>query len=331
MKMVSWNVTRRCNLYCDHCYRESGPEAGDVSRELSTAEGFNLLEDLQKTGFRLIIFSGGEPLLRLDLVELVVRASELGLYPVLGTNALEISQEKLESLIAAGLKGMGISLDSVRPEVHDEFRGREGAWEKTVASIKKIVDAGVPVQINTTLTENNYAELDDLIDFAREVGARALHPFFLVPTGRAKEIESSSLRAKKYQQMIEKVLKRQQQVEIELKPTCAPQFLVQAEKMGLDLRFSRGCLAGVSYCCILPEGEVHICPYLPVEVGNIRENSFSEIWNDSPIFQKLRDYSSYQDKCGSCSEVDICGGCRARAYYYSEGDYLAADPWCQVR
>ncbi len=331
MKMVSWNVTRRCNLYCDHCYRESGPEAGDLNQELSTAEGFRLLEDLQKTGFHLVIFSGGEPLLRPDLVELVDRASELSLYPVLGTNALEISQERLQNLIAAGLKGMGISLDSVCPEVHDEFRGREGAWQKTVASIKKIVDAGVPVQINTTLTENNYAELDDLIDFTRELGARALHPFFLVPTGRARKIEGSSLRAEKYQQMIEKVLTRQQQVEIELKPTCAPQFLVQAEKMGMSLRFSRGCLAGVSYCCILPEGEVHICPYLPVEAGNIRNNRFSEIWNNSPIFQKLRDYSNYRDKCGSCPDVDICGGCRARAYYYSEGDYLAADPWCQVR
>lgn len=331
MKMVSWNLTRSCNLHCDHCYRDAGPDAGDVDSELSTEEGFELLNELKEEGFMLVIMSGGEPLMRDDLEELVQHASDIGLRPVLGTNAVDVNRERLESLKEAGLKGAAVSLDSVDPEVHDEFRGFEGAWEKTVSSIEKMVDVGIPVQINTTISEMNYDELDEIVEFAEGLGARAVHPFFLVPTGRGKEIESSSLRAERYQEMIEKVLDMMDDTDLELKPTCAPQFMVQAEKMDKPMRYSRGCLAGVSYCCVLPEGEVHVCPYLPVEAGDLREESFREIWNESGVFEKLRDFEYYEGGCGDCPNIDICGGCRARAYYYSDGDYLAADPWCKVR
>ncbi len=331
MKMVSWNITRKCNLYCDHCYRDAGPEAGNEEDELSTEEGYELLESLKRAGFRLLILSGGEPLLRSDLPELVAKAAELGLYPVLGTNALEFKESKLETLQEAGLQGMGVSLDSVTPEIHDDFRGVKGAWQKTVDSIKKMVAHDMPVQINMTLSTKNYQELQSMITFAEEIGAKALHPFFLVPTGRGKKIESSSLRARKYQEMIEEILQKQKETDLELKPTCAPQFLVQAEKMDMSLRFSRGCLAGISYCCILPEGEVHICPYLPVKVGDLSQNTFAEIWEESPVLKKLREYHHYEGACGHCEDIDICGGCRARAYYYSNGNYLAADPWCQVK
>lgn len=331
LKMISWNLTRSCNLRCDHCYRDAGPDAGNIENELSTEEGFKLLDELKKEGFMLVIFSGGEPLMRDDLEELVEYASEIGLRPVLGTNAVEVSRERLEDLKEAGVKGAAVSLDSVDPEIHDKFRGSEGAWAKTVSSIKKMVDVGIPVQINITISELNYGELDEIVEFAEKLGARAVHPFFLVPTGRGKDIESSSLRAERYQEMIEKVLKKMDETDLELKPTCAPQFMVQAEKMDKSLRYSRGCLAGVSYCCVLPEGEIHICPYLPVKAGDLREESFSEIWNESEVFQKLRDFKNYEGKCGRCPSIDICGGCRARAYYYSGGEYLAADPWCKVR
>jgi len=331
MKMISWNLTRSCNLRCDHCYRDAGPDAGDVESELSTEEGFELLNELKEEGFMLVILSGGEPLIRDDLEELVEHASDIGLRPVLGTNAVDVKRERLESLKEAGLKGAAVSLDSVDPETHDEFRGFEGAWEKAVSSIEKMVDVGIPVQINMTVSELNYDELDEMVEFAEELGARAVHPFFLVPTGRGKEIESSSLRAERYQKMIEKTLEKMDGTELELKPTCAPQFMVQAEKMEKSLRYSRGCLAGVSYCCVLPEGEVHVCPYLPVKAGDLREESFSEIWNESEVFEKLREFENYEGECGECPNIDICGGCRARAYFYSDGDYLAADPWCQVR
>ena len=332
MKMVSWNMTRRCNLRCQHCYRDSGPEAGSPDSELSTEEGRVLLEDLAREDFFLVIFSGGEPLLREDLEELISYAEKLGLRPVLGTNAVELSRERIRSLARVGLKGMAVSLDSASPSGHDSFRGVEGCWQQAVDSAAQAVEEGIPVQINATISRQNRAEVDEMIELAREIGARSFHPFFLVPTGRGVDIEEDALRPDEYQEMIEYVLEKEKEVDLQIKPTCAPQFMVQAEKMDISLHYNRGCLAGLSYCCILPEGEVHVCPYLPVSAGSIREKSFSEIWRESKVFERLRDFSLYEGECGECGYVDICGGCRGRAYFYSEDDsVLASDPWCQVR
>ena len=323
--LISWNTTKKCNMYCEHCYRDSGPEK--QPDELNTREGKELIDEIVKAGFRLIIFSGGEPLLREDIYELVEHAADRGIRPVLGSNGSLICRDVARRLKQSGAAGIGISLDSIDPETHDQFRQTEGAWQKAVEGIKNCIAAGMPVQVNTTITENNYDQFEDITDFAIDLGVRAVHPFFLVPTGRGKAIERDSVRARRYHEMIEEVMDKQRQVDIELKPTCAPQFMAVAEEQHMQLRFSRGCLAGTSYCCILPEGEVHICPYLPVEAGNIREMPFSEIWEESEIFQQLRSLD-YEGNCGLCDYADICGGCRARAYFYSDGDYMAGDPWC---
>ena len=167
-----------------------------------------------------------------------------------------------------------------------------------------------------------------MADFAVKNGVQAVHPFFLVPTGRGKDIEEEAVKSENYFKMIKTVLEKQKVVPIELKPTCAPQFMPMAKEMDIPMRYSRGCLAGIAYCCIIPNGDVHICPYLPISTGNIREKSFDKIWKESEIFNKLRDFSKYEGKCGKCGSVEICGGCRARAYYYSEGNYMAEEPWC---
>ncbi|SDM04820.1 radical SAM/SPASM domain-containing protein [Halarsenatibacter silvermanii] len=334
MKMISWNITRRCNLKCQHCYRDSGPDSGSVEAELTTIEGLQLLNEIAEEGFSLVIFSGGEPLIRSDLEELVAEASSLGMHPVLGTNAVSLTEERLSSLKEAGLQGMGISLDSYQPDQHDEFRGVEGAWQKAVRAAKMCAEKGMPVQINATISRDNCGELTEMIELSEEIGARSFHPFFLVPTGRGKEIEEAALRPEEHQEVLKRVLRLAGEADVKIKPTCAPQFMALAEEMGISLPYSRGCLAGVSYCCILPEGDVHICPYLPVAAGHVREKSFSQIWQESEIFERLRDFSQYRGSCGSCSFIDVCGGCRARAYYYSDGsskdNVLAGDPWCRV-
>ncbi|MCK8824449.1 putative heme d1 biosynthesis radical SAM protein NirJ2 [Fuchsiella alkaliacetigena] len=324
--LISWNTTKECNLYCKHCYRDSGPDEKEVD-ELSTAEGKKLLAEIAKAGFKIIIFSGGEPLLRDDIYELVECAVEEGLRPVFGTNGMYITEEMAQKLKEAGAAGMGISLDSVEPEIHDEFRQFEGAWEKAIKGIQNCVKVGLPVQINTTISDLNYDEFEEITDLAVELGARAHHPFFLVPTGRGKEIEEDSVRARRYHELIERIMEKQKEVEIELKPTCAPQFMAVAQEKGMEMRFTRGCLAGTDYCCILPNGEVHICPYLPVKVGHVRETPFDQLWENSEIFKELRSLD-YKGSCGSCVYTEICGGCRARAYYYSDGDYMAGEPWC---
>lgn len=322
--IVSWNTTNACNMYCDHCYRDAGCKAEE---ELSTAEAKTLLEQIARAGFKIMIFSGGEPLMRPDIVELVAYAASLGLRPVFGTNGTLITLEMAQKLKAAGAMGMGISLDSMDREKHNQFRKFPGAWEGAVQGMRNCRAAGLPFQIHTTVMEWNNHELEDLTDFAVAEGAVAHHFFFLVPTGRAKTIEAESLRAEAYEDTLTRIMKKQQEVEIELKPTCAPQFLRIAAQMGLKTRFRRGCLAGTAYCIISPRGKVQPCAYLNMELGDVRQTPFDEIWKNSEVLNKLRTLE-YSGGCGSCEYKRACGGCRARAAYYHEGDYMAEEPWC---
>ncbi|MDD6164360.1 MAG: putative heme d1 biosynthesis radical SAM protein NirJ2 [Anaerovibrio slackiae] len=322
--IVSWNTTNACNMYCDHCYRDAGCKAEE---ELSTAEAKTLLEQIARAGFKIMIFSGGEPLMRPDIVELVAHAASLGLRPVFGTNGTLITLEMAQKLKAAGAMGMGISLDSMDREKHNKFRKFPGAWEGAVQGMRNCRAAGLPFQIHTTVMEWNNHELEDLTDFAVAEGAVAHHFFFLVPTGRAKTIEAESLRAEAYEDTLTRIMKKQQEVEIELKPTCAPQFLRIAAQMGLKTRFRRGCLAGTAYCIISPRGKVQPCAYLNMELGDVRQTPFDEIWKNSEVLNKLRTLE-YSGGCGSCEYKRACGGCRARAAYYHEGDYMAEEPWC---
>ncbi|MDD2453646.1 MAG: radical SAM protein [Synergistales bacterium] len=324
--LISWNTTSRCNLFCRHCYRESGP-GNDRSGELSTAEGISLIGSIKRAGFRLLILSGGEPLLREDIFELVSAARDAGLVPAMGTNGTLLTEETAARLAECGLKGAAVSVDSLDREYHDTFRGAAGAFDSAQQGIRNALAAGLRVQINLTLTDRNLDQFDRMVDYYGEMGVHAVHPFFLVPTGRALSMAEEELKSEGYFSMIRKILEKQGKTSMELKPTCAPQFMPMAKELGIPQRFSRGCLAGVSYCCILPKGDVHVCPYLPVKAGNVREEPFEEIWKNSEVFLKLRDFSAYEGSCGKCEYIDICGGCRARAYYYT-GNLMAEEPWC---
>lgn len=322
--IISWNTTNACNMYCDHCYRDAGCKAED---ELSTQEAKTLLDQIAKAGFKIMIFSGGEPLLRPDILELVRHATARGLRSVFGTNGTLISEETAQALKAAGAMGMGISLDSLDREKHDAFRKFPNAWEGAVRGMRNCRKAGLPFQMHTTVMDWNQDELEAMTDFAVAEGAVAHHFFFLVPTGRAATIEAESLRARAYEETLTRILQKQQSVDIELKPTCAPQFMRIAAQMGLKLRFSRGCLAGTSYCIISPTGKVQPCAYLNTPLGDVREMPFDEIWRNNPVLQELRTLD-YKGGCGSCAYKRACGGCRARAAYYHGGDYMAEEPWC---
>ena len=322
--IVSWNTTNACNMYCAHCYRDAGCKAEE---ELSTQEAKTLLEQIARAGFKIMIFSGGEPLTRPDILELVAYATKLGLRSVFGTNGTLITMDMAQKLKAAGAMGMGISLDSLDKTKHDEFRRFAGAWDGAVRGMRNCRAVGLPFQIHTTVMDWNQAELEDMTDFAVELGAVAHHFFFLVPTGRARTIEEESLRAEAYEDVLTRIMKKQQQVDIELKPTCAPQFMRIADQLGMKTRFRRGCLAGTSYCIISPRGKVQPCAYLNMELGDVRETPFDEIWKNNEVLQKLRTLE-YEGGCGSCKYKRSCGGCRARAAFYHEGNYMAEEPWC---
>jgi radical SAM protein with 4Fe4S-binding SPASM domain len=339
--VVSWNLTRKCNLKCPHCYINATTQ--ELKDELTTEEAKKLIDQICEVSRPLLILSGGEPLLRQDVFELVRYGASKGLKMGLGSNGSFIDGTAAKRLKDAGIETVSISLDSHIPEQHDEFRGVRGSWEKAVNAIKALEENGVLVQVNTTLTQQNYHQIDDIMSLAENLGVENFHLFFLVPTGRGVKIADIS--PAKYENMIKTTFTKVAQHKLNVRPSCAPQFMRIAKDMGLDMsRWIRGCLAGLYYCRVYPNGDITPCPYLPIKLGNVREKSFKEIWFNSDMFKTLRDFNALKGKCGECDYRALCGGCRARAYGLSsdfidycgdlhepaelKGDYLTEDPWC---
>lgn len=320
--LISWNTTNACNLKCPHCYREAGVRS---PRELTESEGRKLIEEIKRAGFRVLVFSGGEPLLRPDIFELISYARSLGLRPVCGTNGTLLTPQTVRKLRETGVAAVGISLDSIHPEKHDRFRGVDGAWRAAVEGMENCRAVGLPFQIHTTVFHWNYEEIEAITELAVEKGAKGHHVFFFVPTGRGKE-GVETIGPEQAESLLVRLLKRQQSLSIEIKPTCAPQFLRIARQLRIDLPYQRGCLAGISYCIIGPEGDVYPCPYMGLKVANVRQAPFDEIWTKNEVFLRLRE-QNYKGYCGICDYRRCCGGCRARAFE-EKGDYLEADPSC---
>ena len=339
--VMSWNVTRECNMKCSHCYINATEKK--LANELTTAEGKSLMDQISQVSKPLLILSGGEPLLRQDIYELIQYGASKGLKMGLGSNGSLIDDTAAGKLKAAGIATVSISLDSHIPAQHYEFRGVTGAWEKAVNACKVLRKNNVLVQVNTTLTQQNYSQIDDIMSLSEKIGVENFHLFFLVPTGLGAKLADIS--PQKYEDMITNTFAKVSKHSLNVRPSCAPQFMRIAKGMGLDMRqWVRGCLAGLYYCRVYPNGDVTPCPYLPIKLGNVREKSFKEIWFNSPIFKALRDSNSLKGKCGVCEHRGLCGGCRARAYGLSsdfidycgdlhepselKSDYLAEDPWC---
>ncbi len=339
--VVSWNVTRKCNLKCSHCYINAATE--ELQNELTTEEGKQLIDQISKVSRPLLILSGGEPMLREDIYELIRYGTSQGLRMGLGSNGSLIDDAVAKRLKTAGIKTVSISLDSSVPEKHDEFRGVKGSWVNATNAITALKQNNILVQVNTTVTLQNHTEIEDIMSQIEQLGVENFHLFFLVPTGRGAKLNDISPTS--YEDLIKSTFAKTRRHKLNVRPSCAPQFMRIAKNMGLDMRqWVRGCLAGLYYCRIYPNGDVTPCPYLPIKLGNIREASFSEIWFDSPIFKDLRDFSMLKGKCGVCEHKIVCGGCRARAYGLSsdfidfcgdlhepaelKNDYLKEDPWC---
>lgn len=328
--LISWNVTSRCNLRCAHCYLDA--HNGGGARELSTGEAKMLIDQVAQVGSPVMILSGGEPLLRDDIFEIAGYGTEQGLRMAIGSNGTLIGGRTAARLAGAGIRKAAISLDSADPGVHDRFRGVRGAWERAVAGIEACRDAGIGVQVHTTVTLQNHCELEAIADLGESLGVHDFQFFFLVPTGRGKGL--ADLSPGMYETIIREILRLRAERGLAIRPTCAPQHVRIASEMGLPVaEGERGCIAGIRYCRIDPLGEVTPCPYLPLGLGNIRETTFAEIWNGSEVFANLRSGEALTGKCGACEYRFTCGGCRARAYgltkenFYA-GDYLAQDPWC---
>jgi radical SAM protein with 4Fe4S-binding SPASM domain len=331
--LIAVNLTRRCNLACAHCYMDAKTLQYGGDNELTTDEVRQLLDDVaQRSNETMVVLTGGEPLLRGDLEDLLAHGTKLGLSMVVGTNGLALTDKRVQSLKAAGALGAGISVDSLDPARHDTFRGLPGAWEKTMNGIEACKRHDLSFQIHFSVTESNADEIPGMIDFARAAGARVLNVFFLVCTGRGESM--SDISPITYERVLNQLVSAQEESEdLIIRARCAPHFNRIAYQRNPDSPLTRaagyeggGCLAGTHYCRITPEGGVTACPYIPEEEGNIRAANFLDIWDQAPAFQSLRN-PKLQGKCGSCEFQKLCGGCRARPLALG-GSLMDTDPWC---
>lgn len=327
LRMVAWELTRNCNLACVHCRAsaDTGPHAG----ELSTEECRGIIDDILSFSEPTVILTGGEPLLRPDIFEIIEYGNGKGLRMVIAINGTLLDMEKARRLRDSGIKRVSLSIDGKDREGHDSFRGVEGSFDTVVKASRTLGDAGLPFQINTTVTALNVEELGDIYKLTKSLGAAAWHIFLLVPVGRGTGLKGYELSAGAYEDVLHMLYGMEKRNEIEMKVTCAPHYY-RIVKEGGDTPKSAGCLAGKSFMFISHRGVVQPCGYLEIACGDVRRDGVKKIWEGSDVFRRLRDLSSYRGKCGGCRFLHICGGCRARAYE-ATGDYLEEEPLCSYR
>ena len=331
-RLIAFEVTRRCRYACRHCRANAYPDAGE--EELSAEQCKRILSGVADFGKCVIILTGGEPMERDDIYELIRYGRGLGLRMVMATSGYLIDDDSIVKLKKAGVSVLSFSLDGSSAETHDAFRGAKGAFEAVVSAAETARRAGVRFQINTTISKINADEVVGISELAKRLGAYCFNPFILVPTGRGKEIEDTMLDPVEYEAMLSELLGIKLQSEIEVRVTCAPQFARvcrQAKKKHLAGEVS-GCMGGKGFGFISYKGDVQTCGFLDVSAGNLIENDFDfgKIWLESEFLKEIRDRSKYKGNCGICEYVGVCGGCRARAFAVS-GDYLAADPICNYK
>ncbi|GMR12975.1 MAG: heme b synthase [Gemmatimonadota bacterium] len=327
--IVAWNLTKRCNLACAHCYISAGSWQA-TSGELSTEECLRILNEvLDVNPNPMLILTGGEPLLRDDLEVLVEQASSRGATVVVGTNGTRLTGDRIGTLMEAGLKGVAVSVDSLNAIYHDRFRHGGGALSETLAAVERCRASSLDFVIQTTVTKGNRHELAALVEWADKAGAVSFNLYFLVPTGRADRMRGLSSDENEDVLAELAALESEYRGRMMIRSKCQPQIMrhvLQGDPDSPLLNYQTRCPCGVHYVRITPEGKVTPCPYLPEVAGDLMESSFREIWETSPVLLKLRE-GDVGGRCGRCEYRQVCGGCRARAYAET-GDLMGPDDSC---
>jgi radical SAM protein with 4Fe4S-binding SPASM domain len=359
--VISWNLTYRCNLACEHCYLDAGgtPQVDTENfadrSELGTDDCFRVIDEIAAFAPECVtILTGGEPLLRRDILEIVKRAAERGLWVVVGTNGVRITENVARRLAEAGARGLSLSLDALDPDRHDRFRRVRGAWQNTVEGAEILNRTGLPFIVQTTAGSHNLGGLEAIADFAyHRLAAKVWNLYFLVPTGRGQFV--SDITPAQYDEVLASLYQIQRKYDRRMlvNAKCAPHYIKtvlenvaagnDSVQAGADSAQGSswlgnspirtysggagGCPAGTHYMGIRPNGDVTPCPYLPVFAGTLRKSSLSDLWTSSTLFDDIRRRSSLGGRCGACEMNAHCGGCRARAYGMT-GDLMAEDPLC---
>ena len=340
LRLVAWELTRSCNLACVHC--RAAAQDRPYEGELTEAECRRVMDEIAEIAKPIIIMTGGEPLLRGDVFDLAQYGNDLGFRMTMATNGTLLTPQIVQKLIGSGIQRISVSLDGATAQSHDAFRKVDGAFESALRGIALAREAKLDFQINTTITHENIEQFHKIHELAVSLGAVAHHIFMLVPMGRGKDLAKEAISAARYEEALHWFYEQRGKTPLQLKATCAPHYYrilrERAKSEGQEINFqtfgldavTRGCLGGSSFVFISHVGQVQPCGYLEVASGNIREESFKQIWENSPVFRDLRDLKRYRGKCGKCEYIRFCGGCRARAYE-AAGDYLAEEPLCLYR
>jgi radical SAM protein with 4Fe4S-binding SPASM domain len=339
-----WNITQACNLTCKHCYQNA--HRNPDPDELTTDEKLGLIDQMGDEFVPFVAFAGGEPLVTPDLWKVLERCEKRGLHVTLATNGTMLTPEICQRLKAANVKYIEVSLDSLNPEEHDEFRGQAGSWKRTVQGIRNSVAAGIRTGMAVCFTRQTAHTVDEVVRFAIDLGCKTFAHFNFIPVGRGKEIIDQDMTPGQREMLLRKLQQHLVEGKIGVVST-APQFgrscILYGSEDGVFAtghagrgpgkktmvlsRYIGGCGSGRCYCSIQPNGAITPCVYIPgEEIGNIRRQTLAEIWSD-PMFATLQDRDDRGDHCGVCDYRAYCGGCRARALAYT-GDIQAGDPGC---
>ncbi|ELZ65685.1 coenzyme PQQ synthesis protein E-like protein [Haloferax prahovense DSM 18310] len=332
--VLIWEVTQACDLACDHCRADATPARHPD--ELTTAEGTRLLDQAREFGpGQLVVLSGGDPLARSDLVDLVEYGTDMGLRMTLtpsGTSSL--TSETVAALADAGVKRMALSLDGATAASHDAFRGEDGSFEQTVAAARAAREAGLPLQINTTVCAETVDELPALCDLVADLGAVLWSVFFLVPVGRGRVLDPIS--PERAERVMEWLTEVSEEAPFGVKTTEAPHYrrvAIQRRRDASDapptdgIGRRLGITAGDGFAFVSHTGELFPSGFLPASAGSVRDGGLVERYRESDLFRSLRDRDALRGKCGACEFRHVCGGSRSRAYAHT-GDPLASDPLC---
>ncbi|MGD0893335.1 MAG: TIGR04053 family radical SAM/SPASM domain-containing protein [Terracidiphilus sp.] len=363
--LAIWEVTQSCDLACKHCRAAAQPIAHPD--ELTNAEGKALIDQIAAMHVPIFVFTGGDPLKRKDVFELITYAAGKGVQVALTPSATPLlTREAIFKLKEAGLVRLGISLDGSSPEIHDVFRGLPGAWARTIQAIEWAGEAGLPIQVHTTISRHNANDLDALCALFEKLNIVMWNVFFLVPVGRGQL--DDLLSGEEFEHVFGKIYELSHKVSFQIKTTEAMHYRryllqnnLEERKMGhgsghpgsiggghpgstarpayepgapvADAKTRTASWAtrrvndGKGFLFVSHVGNVYPSGFLPIHAGNIKQTPLQEIYRDSPIFKALRDTSKLEGKCGACEYKEICGGSRARAYAVT-GDPLAQEPCC---
>jgi radical SAM protein with 4Fe4S-binding SPASM domain len=338
--IVSYTITKACNLRCLHCHvsaREPMPN------ELNLQEAMQAVDEMADLGTQAIIFSGGEPLLRKDFVlALANYCQDAGIIPAMLTNGVLLDSKVAWELKEAGILAVGLPIDSIDQATHDKLRNVPGSFEKAVKAIGVCLDVDLEVVVTTMALKSTFAEIPKRIDFIADLGVDEVAVYDLIPVGRGENMMDEAMTQEQRIKLVRYLQFLQEDTEMvftmsggqPLYPEVATEMHKQNGTHPKDLLLKQfwvhnpvGCHAGTSYFSLRPNGDVYPCTFLPIKVGNIREQSLRDIWYNSKILNELRDRRNLKGKCGTCEYRETCGGCRGRAYTCT-GDYFESDPSC---